>query len=63
GVVVQYLPFQYLAYFPAAIMLGKFSHAELIRELTIEVCWVLGLLIANRVAFARGVRRYGAFGG
>jgi len=63
GTIVQYLPFQYLAYFPAAIMLGKFSHPELVRSLTIEVCWVLGLLIANRVAFARGVRRYGAFGG
>ena len=63
GTWVQYLPFKYLAYFPAAIMLGKFSHAELLREISIEICWVAGLLVANRVAFARGVRRYGAFGG
>jgi ABC-2 type transport system permease protein len=63
GVWVQYLPFKYLAYFPAAIMLEKFDHAELVREITIEVTWVVCLLIANRVAFARGVRRYGAFGG
>lgn len=60
---VQYLPFKYLAYTPAAIMLGRYSHAELIRELTIEACWVAALLAANRIAFARGVRRYGAFGG
>jgi ABC-2 type transport system permease protein len=61
---VQYLPFKYLAYFPAAIMLGRYqTHAALGRELLIEVAWVVGLFAANRIAFARGVRRYGAFGG
>jgi viologen exporter family transport system permease protein len=61
--VVKYLPFQYLAYFPPAIMLGRYSHAELARELSIELVWIVGLLAANRIAFARGVKRYGAFGG
>ena len=61
--VVQYLPFKYLAYFPPAIMLGRYTHAELAHELTIELVWIVGLLLANRIAFARGVRRYGAFGG
>jgi len=60
---ILYLPFKYLAYFPAAIMLDRFSHAELMRELGIEFCWIVALLLANRIAFARGVRRYGAFGG
>ena len=59
----MYLPFQYLAYFPAAIMLGRYSGPELATHLTIELGWILVLLAANRVAFARGVRRYGAFGG
>ena len=63
GEWMQHLPFKYLAYFPAAIMLGKYTHAELLRELLIELSWVIGLLIANRVTFTRGVRRYGAFGG
>ncbi len=60
---VQLLPFKYLAYFPAAVMLGRFSHADLSRELLIESVWVVGLFVCNRVAFHRGVRRYGAFGG
>lgn len=60
---VQYLPFKYLAYLPAAIMLGRFSQEELLQELSIEVCWIAALLLLNRIAFARGVRRYGAFGG
>jgi ABC-2 type transport system permease protein len=60
---VQYLPFKYLAYFPAAIMLHRYSHAQLAQELLIELGWVIALFAANRFAFARGVRRYGAFGG
>src|SRR6185369_2576849 len=60
---VFYLPFQYLAYFPAKIMLHKFTHAELARHLAVGALWVVLLLAANRLAFSRGVRRYGAFGG
>jgi len=60
---VEFLPFKYLAYFPAVIMLRPHTHAELARELLIELGWVIALFAANRVAFARGVRRYGAFGG
>ena len=60
---MKYLPFSYLAYFPAAVVLGKYTHAELVRELAIQAAWVVALLVANRVAFARGIRRYGAFGG
>lgn len=67
--VVQFLPFKYLAYFPATIMLKRpdgmprYTHDELLVELGVEMLWIVGLLIANRIAFARGVRRYGAFGG
>lgn len=69
GEWVQYLPFKYLAYFPATILLQspdgtpRYSHQELAVELTVEAGWIVLLLVANRVAFARGVRRYGAFGG
>jgi len=61
--IVEFLPFKYLAYTPPAILLGRFSHAELARELAVELSWVMALLLVNRIAFARGVRRYGAFGG
>lgn len=63
GTWMKHLPFCYLAYFPAAVLLGKYSHGELARELAIQALWVAALLVANRAAFARGVRRYGAFGG
>ena len=63
GSFVEYLPFRYLAYTPSAIMLGKIPPDQLSRVLLIELAWVVGLLIAVRFAFNRGVKRYSAFGG
>ena len=63
GGIVELLPFQYLAYTPSAIMLGRIPADELNRVLLTELTWVIGLLIAVRVAFNRGVKRYSAFGG
>ena len=60
---VYYLPFRYLAYFPAAIVLGKVPVESLPIELATQFAWIIALLVANRIAFNRGVRRYGAFGG
>lgn len=66
---VHHLPFKYLAYFPASIMLRngdgtmRYTQEELLTEIAIEMIWVIGLFVACRIAFARGVRRYGAFGG
>jgi ABC-2 type transport system permease protein len=57
------LPFQHLAYLPAAIMLGKVQGDQRAWALVAGAVWVVVLYAANRVAFARGVRRYSAFGG
>jgi ABC-2 type transport system permease protein len=62
-IVMMLLPFQYLAYFPAALMLGKHTGADLWQHLAVSAAWVVVLFVANRVMFARGVRRYSAFGG
>nr|WP_229360813.1 ABC-2 family transporter protein [Fuerstiella marisgermanici] len=60
---VYYLPFKYLAYFPAAILLGRVPADSLAAELSIQALWIVVLFAANRIAFHYGVRRYGAFGG
>ena len=61
--VVEYFPFKYLAYVPPAILLGRYDENELFEVLGLELVWIIGLLIANRIAFRYGVRRYSAFGG
>jgi ABC-type uncharacterized transport system permease subunit len=45
------------------VMLQKFDHATLVQEVWIQLGWIAALFILNRVAFARGVRRYAAHGG
>lgn len=61
--VVMWLPFQFTAYFPAAVWLGKVEGAELTKFLLVEVAWVVIMIVACRVVWARGTWRYSAFGG
>jgi len=63
GDLVQLLPFQYTAYFPCAVWLGKIQGQELATGLLVEAVWVVVAAIACRVAFLRGTRRYSAYGG
>ena len=60
---VEYLPFRYLAYTPAAIFLGRIPPSALGTEMALQFCWIVGLFVLNRVTFSRGVRRYSSYGG
>ncbi len=61
--LVSMLPLKYLAYYPAAIFLGKVPREELIGELWIEAGWVVFFIVTARVAYRLGVRRYSGYGG
>jgi ABC-2 type transport system permease protein len=63
NMVVQIVPLQYLAYFPSAVFLQKIQGHDLWMGLTIEAAWVLFFIVASRVTFWRGVKRYSGFGG
>ena len=63
GWFIRLLPLQYLAYFPASVFLGKISGDALVYGLLLEFAWLLALIVANRVAFHYGVKRYSGFGG
>ncbi|MEM8732633.1 MAG: ABC-2 family transporter protein [Planctomycetota bacterium] len=61
--IVEWLPFKYLAYFPAALFLGKIPASEVWYHLAIEAAWLVGMIAIARFLYARGVRRYSGFGG
>ncbi len=61
--LLKALPFQYLAYFPAVVFLGKVTGPELVKGLLTEVAWAVALVLFTRWLYARGLRRYSAFGG
>jgi ABC-2 type transport system permease protein len=63
GTLVRIIPLQYLAYFPAAVFLGKVQGGELFWGLVIQAAWVLFFIALCRVMFYLGVKRYSGFGG
>ena len=63
GDVVRWLPFQYTAYFPSAVWLGKIQGEELVRSLILEAVWVVTMIFVCRFVWWRGTRRWSAFGG
>src|SRR5262249_47825992 len=61
--LLKMLPFQYMAYFPAAVVLGKIKGDELMNGLVVELAWVVAFVVMSRCLFRVGLRRYSAFGG
>jgi len=61
--LLKLLPFQYMAYFPAVVFLGKVQGPELYQGLLIGLGWAAAFIVLARWLYARGVRRYSAFGG
>lgn len=61
--IVHYSPLKYLAYFPAAIFLGKIPTDQLWNEILIELVWLVGFIAIARLMWIRGVRQYSGFGG
>ena len=61
--IVDLLPLKYLAYFPAAVLLGKIDSDRLAWELALEAGWLLFFIVLSRILWNRGTRRYSGFGG
>ncbi len=63
GTILKWLPFQYLAYFPAVVFLREVQGRALVEGLLLELAWAVILIVLSRWLFARGLRRYSAYGG
>jgi ABC-2 type transport system permease protein len=61
--LVALTPLQFLAYFPAAVLLGKIQGWELVQGLLAEAGWVVFFAILSRVLWHYGARHYSAYGG
>ena len=61
--IVQIIPLQYLAFFPAAVFLQKISGPEMWQGVAIQAVWVVFFIGCCRLALQRGVARYSGFGG
>ena len=61
--ILKALPFQYLAYFPAVVFLGKVKGAELVMHLFLEFAWAMIFMLLARGLYRLGLRHYSAYGG
>jgi ABC-2 type transport system permease protein len=63
--LLECLPFQYMAYFPAKVLLGTddMTVRKLGAGLAIQAGWVVLFFMLSRILYRRGLRRYSAFGG
>ena len=61
--LLKALPFQYMAYFPAVVFLGKVKGADLAWGLLGEAAWAIFFVVLARGLYRLGLRRYGAYGG
>jgi ABC-2 type transport system permease protein len=61
--ILKSLPFQYMAYFPAAIILGKIKGLDLIFGLVVEAVWIVAFFALSRWLYRLGLKRYSAYGG
>jgi ABC-2 type transport system permease protein len=62
-IIVNALPLKYLAYFPAAVFLGKVQGTALVNGLAIQAAWIVFFIFLNRRLLNAGYHRYSGFGG
>jgi len=60
---LSFTPFPYLLFFPVSIYLGRTTGPDILQGLAIQLFWVLAAACLARLVWARGVKRYGAYGG
>ena len=63
GTLVKEVPLQYLAYFPAAVFLGKVAGPALWWGLWKQFGWLVFFVVISRVTFRLGTRHYSGYGG
>jgi len=61
--IVDFMPFKYMAYFPAAVFIGKVEGAGLVQGLMIQAGWVVFFILLCRRLMHSGFNRYSGFGG
>ena len=61
--VISRLPFRAMLAFPVENMLGLIGRREALSDLALQWSWVLFFLLATRVLWRVGMKRFGAFGG
>ena len=61
--IVGLLPIKYLAYFPAAVFLGKVQGTQLAIDMGMLVAWTIFFFVLSQIIYRRGLKQYSGYGG
>ena len=61
--IVSFLPIKYLAYFPAAVFLGKVQGTQLAIDMGMLLGWTIFFFVMSQVIYRRGLKHYSGYGG
>jgi ABC-2 type transport system permease protein len=61
--IVSFLPIKYLAYFPAAVFLGKVHGTQLAIDMGMLLAWTIFFFVMSQVIYRRGLKHYSGYGG
>jgi ABC-2 type transport system permease protein len=60
--IAQYLPFQLFLYYPAQLILGKLSEAQIVQGYVMDLVWLVVAITAFSFVWRNGVKRFSAVG-
>jgi ABC-2 type transport system permease protein len=60
--IAYVLPFRFMLSFPAEIMLGRVAPTDIVWGFVTMALWIGALFLIQRFMWARGIRKFGAFG-
>jgi ABC-2 type transport system permease protein len=60
--MAQYLPFQFLIYYPIQLILGKLSNAQIIQGFITSSIWLIVAITVFNLVWRNGVKRFSAVG-
>ena len=61
--IVGFLPIKYLAYFPAAVFLGKIQGTALAFDMAMLLAWTVFFFLMSKLIYRIGLKRYSGYGG
>lgn len=61
--ISAYLPFQYLNYIPVLALQGQVTTQQTLSHITIQIIWIIILLLITQLIWNRGLKKYTAYGG
>ncbi|MGB8931980.1 MAG: ABC-2 family transporter protein [Anaeromyxobacteraceae bacterium] len=63
GALARWLPFRYMLAFPVELVTGTLTRAQALRDLSGQLAFIGLLLVATRITWRAGVRRFSSVGG